>query len=150
MEPMTWADHRVSIHEAGHVAVAIYFGLRVQSATMGCVVIPSRPYRAPDDDNSIENLIVNAAGDAATTALLGWTGGGIGDDENSRRQLRDLGAGFFLRRRLMRQARWAALARVWSLKAEIFAVAAALRERRVMSQRQIDAVLREGAEDKAL
>jgi hypothetical protein len=40
----------------------------------------------------------------------------------------------------MRQAREAALIRVWSLKNEIFAVADALRERRALSQDQIDAL----------
>jgi hypothetical protein len=41
----------------------------------------------------------------------------------------------------MREARQAALSRVWSLKLEIFTVADALRERRVLSQDQIDALL---------
>jgi hypothetical protein len=146
MRDIAWADRCISVHEAGHVCTARYFGLRTTLATMGCVYIPRRPYRAPDDADSMENLIVNAAGDAATTALLNWTGGDLGDVENSRRQLRDLGAGFFLRRRLMREARQAALVRVWSLKNEIYAVADALRARRVMSQRQIDALLRAGPE----
>jgi hypothetical protein len=44
----------------------------------------------------------------------------------------------------MREARRAALVRVWALKSEIFTVADALRARRVLSQRQIDAVLRSG------
>ena len=137
-----WGDRCVAIHEAGHVVTARYFGLTVTFATMGLVVIPQRPYRAADDDNSIENLIVNASGDAATTAFLNWTGGDIGDNENSVKQLRGLGAGFFERRRLMRDARQAALVRVWSLKGEIFAVAAALRGCCTLSQAQIDALIR--------
>jgi hypothetical protein len=42
----------------------------------------------------------------------------------------------------MRKARAAAMVRVWALRGEILLVADALRERRAMSQRQIDAVLR--------
>lgn len=108
----TWADRCVSIHEAGHIATARYFGLTVTFARMGLVVIPQRPYRVADDDNSMENLIVNASGDAATACLLNWTGGDIGDNENSRKQLLRLGACFFERRRLMRAAREAAVRKV--------------------------------------
>jgi len=85
---------------------------------------------------------MSAAGDAATTAFRNWTGIDTGDNAISERRLRGLGAGFFLRRRLMWEARAAAMVRVWALRGEILLVADALRERRAMSQRQIDAVLR--------
>lgn len=60
------------------------------------------------------------------------------------KRLRGLGAGFFLRRRLMREARQAAFVRVWALRGEILALADALRERRVMGQGQIDAAIKSG------
>jgi hypothetical protein len=44
-------------------------------------------------------------------------------------------------RYLMRSARRQAIRRIWALKDEIFAVAAALRERRTLTQREIDALL---------
>jgi hypothetical protein len=44
-------------------------------------------------------------------------------------------------RRLMRDAREQAIHRVRSLNAEIYAVAAALREHRSLSQHQIDAAM---------
>jgi hypothetical protein len=136
-----WENRWSSVHEAGHVCVARYFGLTVTLATMDRIFVSHRPCAAPDCDNSIESLIMFAAGDAATSAFLCWTGTGLTDDQISQDRLRALGAGFFLRRRLMREARQAALSRVWALKTEIFAVADALRERRVLSQRQIDALL---------
>jgi hypothetical protein len=58
----------------------------------------------------------------------------------SRARLRQLGAGFFLRRRLMREARTEAERLVRLLKSEIRAVAAALRDRRTLTQREIDAL----------
>ena len=138
----TWDDRWSSVHEAAHAVVARYFGLTVELATMDYVCIAHRPYSAPDCDNSIERLIVNAAGDAATTCFLNWTGTDSGDNQLSRNRLRHLGAGYFRRRRLMREAREAALCRVRSLKVEIYAVADALRERRVLSQVQVDAIIR--------
>ncbi len=129
------------MHEAAHAVVARYFGLTVELATMDHVFIPHRPYTAPDCDNSLERLIVHAAGDAATTCFLNWTGTDNGDNRLSRNRLRHLGAGYFLRRRLMRNARQAALCRVRSLKDAIYTVADALRQRRVLSQDQVDALL---------
>jgi hypothetical protein len=137
-----WESRWGSVHEAAHAVVARYFGMEVQIATMDFIRVLPRPYAAPDCDNSRESLIMSAAGDAATTAFLNWTGTDRGDNAISQRRLRDLGAGFFLRRRLMREARRAALVRVWALKYEIFAVADALRERRILSQGQIDAAMR--------
>jgi hypothetical protein len=116
--------------------------MEVPLATMKYVIVPHRPYVASDCDNSIERLIMSAAGDAATTAFLNWTGTDHGDNAISQKRLRGLGAGFFLRRRLMREARQAGNRKVWELKDGIFAVAAALREHRVLSQYQIDAAIK--------
>jgi hypothetical protein len=113
----------------------------IELVTMDMVYIPHRPYAAPDCDNSIERLVVHAAGDAATSAFLCWTGTGLTDDQLSRNRLRALGAGFFQRRWLTREAREAAVRRVWALKTEIFSVAEALRERRVLSQVQIETLV---------
>jgi hypothetical protein len=145
----SWADHWGAIHEAAHAVVARHFGMEVPLATMDFITVPHLPYLAPDCDNSRERLVMAAAGDAACTAFLNWTGTDHADNEISRKRLRVLGAGFFLRRRLMREARAAAMVRVWSLRGEILALADVLRERRVLSQRQIDAVLRKNAENKA-
>jgi hypothetical protein len=136
-----WEDRWGSVHEAGHAVVARYYGMEVPLATMTYIIAPHRPYTAPDCDNSIERLVMSAAGDVATTAFLNWTGTDYGDNKISQSRLRGLGAGFFQRRRLMRDARQAALVRVWSLKDEIFSVADALREHRVLRQEQIDALL---------
>jgi hypothetical protein len=135
---LTWHDHCVSIHEAGHIAAARFFGLPVHTATMGHVDIRSRPCLAPGDCASVENLIVNAAGTAATTLFLNYTDGGVDDKENSRTQLRHLGTGHFQTHYLMKMARKAALRLVWDLKPEIFAVAQALRQQRSLTQDQID------------
>jgi hypothetical protein len=143
--PETWEDRIASVHESAHACVARYFGMPIKLVTMDMVYIPHRPYAAPDCDNSIERLIVHAAGDAATSAFLCWTGTGITDDQLSRDRLRDLGAGFFQRRRLMREARGAAVCRVWSLKDEIYAVAQALRQRRTLTQSDIDCAIRDGS-----
>jgi hypothetical protein len=137
----TWQDHIISIHEAGHVATARYFGLKVRLATMGCVHIASRPCRAPDDCISLENLIVNVAGIAATTCFLNYTDGGVDDQANSRKQLRRLGAGYSPTHRLMTMVRKAAAQLVGDLKDEIYSVADALHERRILLQDQIDALL---------
>jgi hypothetical protein len=134
-------DHCISIHEAGHVATARYFGLHVRLATLGCVYIHSRPCRAPDDCSSLESLIINASGIAATTCFLNYADGDVDDQQNSREQLRHLGAGMSQTLHLMTRAREAAMRLVWELKDEIYAVADALRERRVLSQIQIDALL---------
>jgi hypothetical protein len=141
---MTWEDHWGAIHEAAHAVVARYFGLTVHLVTMNAVYIEHCPYAAPDDDNSMECLIVYAAGDAATTCFLQWTGTGLADDQLSWKRLRGLGAGRWKARRLMRAARLESEHRVQALRDEIRLVADALRQRRVMSQRQIDALLMRG------
>jgi hypothetical protein len=134
-------DHCISIHEAGHVATARYFGLHIRLATLGCVYIQSRTCRAPDDCNSLESLIVNAGGVAATTCFLNYTDGDVEDQENSRKQLCHLGVRYSQTHRLMTRAHEAAMRLVWDLKDEIYAVADALRERRVLTQGQIDGLL---------
>jgi hypothetical protein len=57
------------------------------------------------------------------------------------KRLKRLGAGFFRRRWLLRMAREGAERLVPSLKPEIYAVAAALREHRRLSQHEIDAAI---------
>jgi|HubBroStandDraft_1064217.scaffolds.fasta_scaffold14772_5 hypothetical protein len=137
----SWTDHWAAINEAAHAVVARHFGMEVPLATLDFITVPHLPYTAPDCDNSKARLVMSAAGDVATTIFLRWTGTDHADNEISRKRLRGLGAGFFLRRRLMREARQAAFILVWALRGEILTVAGALRERRVMSQDQIDELL---------
>jgi hypothetical protein len=135
---LTWQDHLVSLHEAGHCAIATYFGLPIRLATMGCVYVSHRLCRAPDDSASMEALIVDAGGVAATTCFLNYTDGDVDDDENSREQLRHLGAGISQTIRLMALAREAAVRLAWDHKDIIFTVAQALRQQRSLTQDQID------------
>jgi hypothetical protein len=86
----------------------------------------------------MEALIVDAGGVAATTCFLNYTDGDVDDDENSREQLRHLGAGISQTIRLMALAREAAVRLAWDHKDIIFTVAQALRQQRSLTQDQID------------
>jgi hypothetical protein len=136
-----WEERWISVHEAAHACVARHFGMTVEQATMTHVLVQHGPYTSPDCKKSLQCLIVGAAGDAATTCFLNFTETGPRDDQVERARLRRLGADFFERRRLMRYARDKAVALVWELKDGIFAVADALRDRRTLSQDQIDAAM---------
>ena len=136
-----WDDRWGSIHEAGHAVVARHFGLTIECVTMQFVRIPPLRYRAADDRNSRECLIVSAAGDAATTLLLRWTDTDRADKERSRRRLQALGADAITAAYLMTQARRDAEQLVQILDREIITVASALRERRRLSMDEIDAAI---------
>jgi hypothetical protein len=137
----TWQDHVIAVHEASHCVLANYFGLKVRLATMGCVYVPHRLCRAPDDSASMEALTINAAGVAATACFLNYNDGDVGDMENSLKQLRHFGVGYSQARSLLATAREVAVRLAWDLKDEIFSVAHALREHRTLTQDQIDALL---------
>jgi len=130
-----------SVHEAAHAVAARHFGLNVEIATMRRVRIPHLAYTSFDDQNSLNRLIVSAAGDAATSVLLGWTATGEGDDEGQRFRLRDLGADDATMTLLMRNARVGAEELVRLKRAAIFGVAKALREQKRLDEAEIDAAL---------
>jgi hypothetical protein len=108
-------------------APSCHFGYDVPLLTMTYGTIQHREYQLPGDWHSIERLLVSCAGNAATTAFLGFTANGTADDRLDRARLRRLGAGFFRRRRPLRLGRAGAEHLVRMLKAEIYAVAEALR-----------------------
>jgi hypothetical protein len=138
-DPAQWDELWGSVHEAAHAVAARHFGLRVEIATMRRVRIPHPAYTSFDDQNSLNRLIVSAAGDAATSALLGWTDTGKDDDAGQRFRLRDLGADDATTRRLMRTARLEAEELVRLKRAKILAVAKALRAKKRLDEAEIDA-----------
>jgi hypothetical protein len=137
--PDDWDSIWGSVHESAHAVVARYFYLDVTSVTMTCTRVRHRRSIAPDDDASMMQLIVSAAGNAATDLFLNWTDTG-GDEELSRQRLRKLGADDAQISRLLQTARATAYSLVPTLKAQILAVAAVLREHRTLTQFDVDAV----------
>jgi hypothetical protein len=144
MSEKQWDVHWGSIHEAAHAVVARYFFVQVKFATLHSVHIRHRRARTPDDDDSMIYLIVSAAGNAATDCFYYWTNGAGDDVDLSRQHLRELGADEGQIDLLMQTARKAAYALVPTLEDKIFAVAAALRDKRILTQTDIDALLCSG------
>jgi len=137
-----WLDYWASIHEAGHATVARYLGWPVKCATLKCVRIIHPEYRTFDEPASISRLVISAAGDAATTSLLGYTDTGKGDTARSKDRLLKLGADDGQVADMMADARRRAELFVLELRPEIESVAAALRKRRILTQVEIDAAMR--------
>jgi hypothetical protein len=136
-----WGLEWGSVHEAAHAVVAHYFHLEVKLLTMEFARVRYPRSKAPQDDASMMQLIVSAAGDAAAQRFSNWTGTGSADDELERQRLAELGADSRRIEELMRVARETADALVQQLEAEILTVAKALRERRSLTGRDIEALL---------
>jgi hypothetical protein len=130
-----------SIHEASHAVVAMHFGLEVELLTMNFCRITHAPYTAPDDRDSIERLIVSAAGVAATGCFLNYSEGDSGDIALSVGRLMHLGATPPMIHRLMQAAHREAYKLVPTFRAEIFRLARALREYRTLAQYEIDSAM---------
>jgi hypothetical protein len=140
--PDGWLQHWASIHESGHATVARYLGLPVSHATLNHVRIPHSEYRQFDDSASIARLVISAAGDASTTVFLGYTDTGRRDTARSKARLRELGADDHQMFDLMSDARRRAERLVIELRLEIECIAAALRDRQVLTQAEIDVAIR--------
>jgi hypothetical protein len=138
-----WDDYWGSVHESAHAVTARYFGHELEQLTMWCASIPAQQCHAPNDRRSIEWLIISAAGDAATRIYFDWSELAPRTDYlRSVMFLLRRGAGPFRCRRLLRGAREKAEQLVQTLKPQILAVAAALREHRTLTQSEIDALIK--------
>jgi hypothetical protein len=130
-----------SIHESAHTLLARHFGKRVTTVNLQRVGVEHEQYNGADCVHVDQRLIVAMAGDVATVKWNGWKNSGGSDVRRSMTLLHKLGVSFPDSLGRLSKARIEAERLCEKFKPEIFRVAAALRELRILTQIEIDAAI---------